>query len=77
MLQDRGYSEQMIDRGIERARKIPRNAALFKVKTKEKKKRPVFAIKYDPRLPSIPNIDIVARHCRSMGVQDSYLKDVF
>ena len=75
MLQDRGYSEQMIDRGIERARKIPRNAALLKVKTKEKKKRPVFAIKYDPRLPSIPNI--VARHWRSMGVQDSYLKDVF
>ena len=38
VLKDRGYSEQMIDRGIERARQIPRNAALLKVKTKEKKK---------------------------------------
>ena len=38
VLKDRDYPEQLIDRGIEKARKIPRNAALLKVKTKEKKK---------------------------------------
>ena len=41
VLKDRDYPEQLIDRGIEKARKIPRNAALLKVKTKEKIKRPL------------------------------------
>ena len=42
---------------------------------KESRRRPVFEIRYDPRLPSIPNIQ--AKHWRSMTSQDQYLKEVF
>ena len=38
-------------------------------------KRPIFAIKYDPRLPSIS--PIVNKHWRAMICQDEYLKEVF
>ena len=38
-------------------------------------KRPVFSIKYDPRLPSIQNIQ--AKHWRAMASQDQHLAQVF
>ena len=53
VLLQRNYPHSLIDRGIERARKIPRKIALLKVKQKTAKIRPVFAIKYDPRLPPV------------------------
>ena len=42
---------------------------------KSKTKRPVFAVTYDPRLPSITNLQ--AKHWRSMVSRDKYLGDVF
>ena len=39
------------------------------------KQRPVFAVKYDPRLPSITNIQ--TKHWRSMTFQDKYMEEVF
>ena len=52
----RNYPESLIDRGIEKARKVPRRVALLKVRRKESEKRPIFALKYDPRTPSIQKI---------------------
>ena len=56
LLQNRGYSERMIESATVRARGIPRNAALRRVLRKEENKRPVFALTYNPRLPSMPPI---------------------
>ena len=75
LLKERGYPDHVIDPAIERALKIPRAQALRKVKKVENTKRPVFAVKYDPRLPAIS--PITNKHWRSMIVQDAYLKDVF
>ena len=44
-------------------------------KRKKKHKRPVFAVKFDPRLPSIS--PLLAKHWRSMTFQDQYMKEVF
>ena len=44
-------------------------------KKEEEINRPVFAVKYDPRLPSIESIQ--ARHWRSMIGQNKYLNEVF
>ena len=75
MLTARGYPEQLIQRGIDRARKIPRKIALLKVKTNITQNLPVFALKYDPRLPAIQKMQ--AKHWRSMVVQNQYLAEVF
>ena len=37
--------------------------------------RPVLAVKYDPRLPLISNLQ--AKHWRSMTFWDNYMKEVF
>ena len=65
----------MIDPAINRALKIPRQEALRKVHRDKNIKRPIFAVKFDPRLPSIG--PITNKHWRSMVVQDEYLKNVF
>ena len=75
VLVNRGYPEQLIDRGIYKARKIPRKVALLKVKKKVTQNRSIFAITYDPRLPAIQSIQ--AKHWRSMVAQDKYLAEVF
>ena len=75
LLLKRNYSEIMVDSAIERAKKVPRKAALKKVVRKSNTKRPVFAVTYDPRLPSITNIQ--TKHWRSMVSRDKYLGDVF
>ena len=71
----RQYPESLIDRSIEKARKIPRQIALLKVKIKEKEKQPIFAVKYDPRMPALQ--PMLAKHYRSMVSQDTYLKQCF
>ena len=75
LLKDRGYPDSIIDPAIKKAIKIPRQQALKKVKKDKTSKRPVFAVKFDPRLPLIA--PIVAKHWRSMIIQDQYLKEVF
>ena len=71
----RGYSVNIIDSAIDKARNIPRVKALKKVSKSKKSKGPVFAITYDTRLPPIGSIE--AKHWRSMTAKDSYLADVF
>ena len=75
LLLARNYPETLIDRSIEKARKIPRKFALLKVQKKSSETGPVFILQYDPRLPSIQQI--VAKHWRSMKSQDKYLSDCF
>ena len=75
LLLDRNYPENLIDFSISRARKISRKIALKKVNNKDTENRPVFALKFDPRLPAVANIQ--AKHWRSMTSQDRYLSDVF
>ena len=75
LLQERKYPEDLIDRAINKAKKIPRLVALFKIRKKNTEKRPVFAVKFDPRLPALQQI--VGKHWRSMTGQDKYLKECF
>ena len=75
LLLDRNYPEKLINSAIERVKKIPRKNALKEKKQLKSLKRPVFAVKYDPRLPSISQIQ--ARHWRTMKSQDKHLSEVF
>ena len=75
LLLERGYPHHVIDPSINRALKIPRTQALIKVNKSETDKRPVFAVKYDPRLPPIG--PIMNKHWRAMVCQDEYLREVF
>ena len=72
---NRGYKENIIDKAIERARKVPRKFALKRVERKVNQERPIFVTKYDPRMPSIPKIQ--SKHWRSMVKGDNYLLKVF
>ena len=56
VLLERKYPEELINRGIEKARKIPRKIALLKVKKKVTKNPPIFATKFDPRLSALQAI---------------------
>ena len=75
VLLKRGYPEKLVDRGIQKAKNIPRKIALLKVHKKTEKNRPIFVVKYDPRLPSIQQIQ--SKHWRAMISQDKYLAEVF
>ena len=46
-----------------------------KVKKKITEKRPIFATKYDPRMPALQ--PIIAKHWRSMVLQDKHLEKCF
>ena len=59
----RGYKKDNILSAFTKARRIPREELLKKVSQKKENKRPVFATPYDPRLPSIPSLQI--KHWRS------------
>ena len=75
LLLERGYKQRMIDSALDKARKIPRSFALQRSKIAIKQDRPIFAVTFDPRLPSIPAAQ--AKHWRAMVAQDSYLAEVF
>ena len=75
LLLNRGYQKHVIDQALVKAGQVPRNRALLKRPKKETSKRPIFALKYDPRLPPIQNIQ--AKHWRSMKSSDQYLASVF
>ena len=64
-----------MERAIQKAKAVPR-AILLKPKNKQKSNnRPVFAVTYDPRMPSIQASQ--AKHWRSMVTRDQHLKEVF
>ena len=74
-LLEREYNEKAIDFSLEKARKVPRIKAIKKTQNRAAKKRPVFALDYDPRLPGLQAIQ--AKHWRAMIAQDQYLEEVF
>ena len=74
MLLARDYKSKLIDAAISRARRIPRLEAIKKVVRNKNNERPVFAITFDPRLPSISGI--IKKHYRTM-VKDPQLLEVF
>ena len=74
-LLERGYKSDRIEAAFKRVRRVPREAALRRVNRKDENKRPVFAITYDPRLPSISSLQ--AKHWRAMVSRDQYLGKVF
>ena len=71
----KNYHEGLINRAIEKAKKVPRKYALKYVERKTNNTRPIFATKYDPRMPLIQNIQ--NKHWRSMVKTDKYLSEVF
>jgi hypothetical protein len=75
MLVARGYIPSIIEAAIAKARSIPREVALRRVSRQAASDRPTFAVTYNPRLPSIP--DITRKHWRSMVYQDKHLENVF
>ena len=76
LLLDRNYKKNIINSAIDRAKQIPRKEALKRVNiNKNEKRRPVFAVMYDPRLPALPSI--VKKHWRTMVESDPHLKEVF
>ena len=74
MLLSRNYRNNLVDAAIEKARLVPRKEALKRVEKRTATQRPVFAISYDPRLPSISGI--IKKHWRTM-VKDPYLAETF
>lgn len=73
---NRKYSKKMVESAMNKVRLIPRERALKEVKNKNKKnKRPVFAVQYDPRLPSVSNI--TTKHWRTMVTRNKYLAEFF
>ena len=75
MLLERKYPDRLIKSVIDRAKQIPRKVALKKSSKKKSHRGPIFATKYDTRLPSIGSIQ--AKHWRSMVSQNQYLKECF
>ena len=70
----RDYKTGLIDAAIDKARKVSRSEALKRVKKSSTTQRPVFAITYDPRLPSIAGI--MSKHWRTM-TKDPHLAETF
>ena len=75
LLEARQYPKNLIERAIEKAKKIPRKVALLKVKPKNTENRPIFATKYDPRMPALA--PMLAKHWRSMTNTNAHLKECF
>ena len=75
LLLERDYKKETIDRAINKAKAIPRNELLKPKPAKTVNSRPVFAVKFDPRLP--PMQASQAKHWRSTLARDPHLKEVF
>ena len=76
LLLERKYKKNIINSAITKAKSIPRVEALKRVTSNsEDKRRPVFAVLYDPRLPALPSI--VKKHWRTMVAGDQHLKEAF
>ena len=58
LLLDRDYPERLVTSAIDKARSVSREKAMRIVIRRKKKaqNRPVFALKFDPRLPSISSL---------------------
>lgn len=58
------YRPGIVDAAIAKAKQIPRSEALKRVERSKTSDRPVFVIRYDPRLPSVTQV--VRKHWRTM-----------
>ena len=74
LLKKRRYKEETIDTSLSRAKRVPRELALRRVAKPNQPQRPVFAVTYDPRLPSIGSLQ--AKYWRSMKSKDQNLDNV-
>ena len=75
MLLDRNYPAEIINGAINKSRAIPRAIAIKKVaRDTSSNRRPVFAVSWDPRLPSVSAIS--QKHWRSM-IRDPLMKETF
>ena len=72
-LLERNYSGAVVESALNKAKQVDRNEALKRV-VKKDQDRVVFALGFDPRLPSISSI--IKRHWRSMTL-DPWLQEVF
>ena len=75
LLLARNYVERSIEAAINKARAIPRHKALRKLNRPRTSEIPVFAVQFDPRLPSISQIQ--SKHWRAMTSNDQYLAECF
>ena len=75
LLLSREYKTGIVNAALDEARRIPRQEALKKNQKPNQQKRPVFAVQFDPRLPSITNI--VRKHWRSMVAVDPSMNETF
>ena len=75
LLFERQYKAEIVNCAIEKAKTIPRAQLLKPKLTKKTNERPVFAVMYDPRMPSLQPIQ--AKHWRSMVSRDAHLQKVF
>ena len=70
----RNYSPAVIEAALTKAKLVDRNTALKRVLKDKDQDRVVFALTFDPRLPSISSI--IHRHWRSMTL-DPWMHEVF
>ena len=70
-----GYSGMLVNNSIDKAKSVPREKALRKQTNIRTNKRPVFAVKFDPRLSVIQVAQ--AKYLRAMVGQDQYLAQYF
>ena len=75
MLLERDYKAKIIDAAIEKARKIPRSEALKRVEKQKSNERPVFVVRFDPRLPDINGI--IKKHWRSTTHNHPHMATIF
>ena len=75
MLKSRNYQSGLITSAINRAKEVPRSEALKRVDKSPSVKRQVFAVQFDPRMPSMTNI--IHKHYRSMTTIDPEMKETF
>ena len=73
MLKSRNYNTNIVNAAISKAKNLERKEVLKKV-VKQKNERPVLAITYHPKLPSVSAI--IKKHYRTM-TKDPNTKKVF
>ena len=71
LLLARQYPESLVDRSTEEACNIRRKISLLKLKIKDEEKQPIYAVKYDPRMPALQ--PLLSKHYKSKISQNGYL----
>ena len=75
MLLEREYPDDLVEKAIQKAKKIPRARAFKKVVAHKEQRKPFFVTFFNPRLPNLKKIQV--KHYRTMTSYDPYLKEVY